>query len=72
MEKIEHPASIAYAVGFLLLLLCNVSAQIRYSITEEDIKRGSIVGNVAKDLGLDLAILKERGFRIVSGSNEQH
>ncbi|CAL8304845.1 unnamed protein product [Arctogadus glacialis] len=46
-------------------------AEVRYSISE-DIKRGSIVGNVAKDLGLDVAILKERGFRIVSGSNEPH
>ncbi|XP_030224434.1 protocadherin alpha-8 isoform X20 [Gadus morhua] len=69
MEKIEHPASIAYAVGFLLLLLCNVSAQIRYSITEE-VKKGTVVGNIAKDLGLDTNSLKERGCRIVPGSTE--
>ncbi|XP_030224432.1 protocadherin alpha-8 isoform X18 [Gadus morhua] len=55
----------------LIFVFHTASAQVRYSISE-DIKRGSIVGNVAKDLGLDLAILKERGFRIVSGSNEQH
>ncbi|XP_059918635.1 protocadherin alpha-3-like isoform X36 [Gadus macrocephalus] len=69
MEKIENPASIAYAVGFLLLLLCNVSAQIRYSITEE-VKKGTVVGNIAKDLGLDTNSLKERGCRIVPGSTE--
>ncbi|CAL8270523.1 unnamed protein product [Boreogadus saida] len=46
-------------------------AEVRYSISE-DIKRGSIVGNVAKDLGFDVAILKERGFRIVSGSKEPY
>ncbi|CAL8330688.1 unnamed protein product [Gadus morhua 'NCC'] len=55
----------------LVFIFHSASAQVRYSISE-DIKRGSIVGNVAKDLGLDVAILKQRGFRIVSGSNEPH
>ncbi|XP_071377149.1 protocadherin alpha-3-like [Centroberyx affinis] len=45
------------------------SAQIRYSISEE-VKQGSIVGNIVKDLGLDVSILEERALRIVSGSNE--
>ncbi|XP_029918438.1 protocadherin beta-15-like [Myripristis murdjan] len=46
-----------------------VSAQIRYSISEE-LKEGTAVGNVAKDLGLDKSTLKERGYRIVYGSTE--
>ncbi|KAM9849745.1 uncharacterized protein ACBR49_007036 [Aulostomus maculatus] len=45
------------------------SGQITYSISEE-IKEGSTVGNLAKDLGIDPSILKARGFRIVSGSAE--
>nr|XP_043895492.1 protocadherin alpha-8-like isoform X6 [Solea senegalensis] len=45
------------------------SAQTRYSISEE-LKEGTRVGNIAKDLGLDLGVLKARGFRIVSGSND--
>ncbi|CAM4617838.1 unnamed protein product [Leuciscus chuanchicus] len=45
------------------------SAQIRYSVPEE-VKEGSVVGNCAKDLGLDVSTLVERRFRIVSGSND--
>ncbi|XP_048088070.1 protocadherin gamma-A11-like [Alosa alosa] len=54
------------------LLLCfrdRVSAQIKYSIQEEA-KAGSVVGNVASDLGLDVSSLMNRRFRIVSGSKE--
>ncbi|KAG7517317.1 protocadherin alpha-8-like [Solea senegalensis] len=46
-----------------------VSAQIKYSVPEE-VKVGSIVGNVAKDLGLDIGSLKERRVRIVSGAED--
>ncbi|XP_071377140.1 protocadherin alpha-8-like [Centroberyx affinis] len=56
----------------LFLLLCFgelVSAQIRYS-TPEELKVGSVIGNIAKDLGLDISNLIERRFRIVSGSKE--
>uniref|UniRef100_A0A674NIF9 Protocadherin 2 alpha b 9 n=1 Tax=Takifugu rubripes TaxID=31033 RepID=A0A674NIF9_TAKRU len=46
-----------------------VSAQLRYNIPEE-LGVGTVVGNVAKDLGLDVTVLNARGFRIVSGSSE--
>ncbi|KAI7789276.1 hypothetical protein IRJ41_001082, partial [Triplophysa rosa] len=46
-----------------------VLAQVRYSISEEQ-KDGAVVGNIAKDLGIDHRTLKERGFRIVSTSGE--
>ncbi|XP_056148456.1 protocadherin gamma-C3-like [Lampris incognitus] len=57
----------------LSVLLCfsqNVSSQIRYSIPEE-VNVGSVVGNVAKDLGLDISTLADRRFRIVTGSDQE-
>ncbi|XP_062332868.1 protocadherin alpha-3-like [Osmerus eperlanus] len=59
---------VAFMVA-LVLLWSESSAQIRYSISEE-LKEGTVVGNIAKDLGLDLTTLKQRGFRIVAGSTE--
>ncbi|XP_035983181.1 protocadherin alpha-7 [Fundulus heteroclitus] len=47
----------------------SVSAQFRYSVPEE-VSEGTFVGNIAKDLGLDRATVKERGIRIVYGSTE--
>ncbi|KAG7261191.1 hypothetical protein CRUP_012160 [Coryphaenoides rupestris] len=49
------------------LLLCFgklVLAQLRYSVAEEG-RVGSVVGNVAKDLGLDVSALTDRRFRTV-------
>ncbi|XP_029298094.1 protocadherin gamma-A11-like [Cottoperca gobio] len=46
-----------------------ISAQIRYSIQEE-LKVGTAVGNVAKDLGLDLGRLTDRNLRVVSGTKQ--
>ncbi|XP_041800716.1 protocadherin gamma-C3-like [Chelmon rostratus] len=54
-----------------ILLLCfgeRILAQLRYSVPEEA-QVGSSVGNVAKDLGLDISTLSNRRFRIVSGPN---
>nr|XP_057919921.1 protocadherin gamma-A10-like [Doryrhamphus excisus] len=46
-----------------------ISAQVRYSIQEE-VKVGSAVANVAKDLGLDIGRLQERNLRVVSGTKQ--
>ncbi|XP_052364286.1 protocadherin alpha-3-like isoform X30 [Oncorhynchus keta] len=53
----------------LVLFWSGTSAQIRYSISEE-LKEGTVVGNIAKDLGIEQSTLQERGFRIVSGSTD--
>ncbi|XP_040903708.1 protocadherin gamma-A4-like isoform X3 [Toxotes jaculatrix] len=55
-------------VIFLLYFLNVVAGQIRYSIPEE-MKKGSLIGNVAQDLGLDLKRLRSGRARIVTGEN---
>uniref|UniRef100_A0A3B4UK37 Cadherin domain-containing protein n=1 Tax=Seriola dumerili TaxID=41447 RepID=A0A3B4UK37_SERDU len=45
--------------------------QIRYSIPEE-MKKGSVIGNVAQDLGLDLKRLRSGRARIVTGESIQY
>lgn len=58
----------AYMV-VLVTFWSRASGQFRYSIPEE-VKEGTVVGSIAKDLGLDKTTLKERGYRIVYGSTE--
>ncbi|KAM7162638.1 LOW QUALITY PROTEIN: protocadherin gamma-A12-like [Macrochelys suwanniensis] len=48
-----------------------VSGKIRYSIPEE-IQKGYFVGNILKDLGLDLKELSDRAVRIVSTGRSQY
>uniref|UniRef100_A0A3P8TBD7 Si:ch73-379j16.2 n=1 Tax=Amphiprion percula TaxID=161767 RepID=A0A3P8TBD7_AMPPE len=58
-----------WVVGILLLCVAErILAQLRYSVPEE-VQVGSPVGNIAKDLGLDISTLTGRRFRIVSGPN---
>uniref|UniRef100_A0A3B3UC07 Protocadherin 1 gamma b 2 n=1 Tax=Poecilia latipinna TaxID=48699 RepID=A0A3B3UC07_9TELE len=58
-----------------LFILCQLSSvvtgHIRYSIPEE-MKKGSLIGNVAQDLGLDLKRLRSGHARIVSGESIQY
>ncbi|XP_024117208.1 protocadherin gamma-C5-like [Oryzias melastigma] len=53
------------------LLWSTIDAQTRYSIPEE-LKHGSVVGNLAKDLGLTLTEISERALRVASESGEQY
>uniref|UniRef100_A0A3B5A5Z2 Cadherin N-terminal domain-containing protein n=1 Tax=Stegastes partitus TaxID=144197 RepID=A0A3B5A5Z2_9TELE len=59
----------AFCVTLLLIFGKQAGAELRYSIPEE-MKEGTAVGNVAKDLGLDKSSLIDRRFRVVSGSKD--
>ncbi|XP_075825002.1 protocadherin gamma-A2 isoform X12 [Microtus pennsylvanicus] len=62
----------------MLIMLCALWAslwearagQVRYSVPEE-LDKGSFVGSIAKDLGLEPQALAERGVRIVSRGRSQ-
>ncbi|XP_059201682.1 protocadherin alpha-8-like [Centropristis striata] len=59
----------AFYVSLLMIFGKHTVAELRYSIPEE-MKEGTVVGNVAKDLGLDKTSLIDRRFRVVSGSKD--
>ncbi|XP_029968594.1 protocadherin alpha-8-like [Salarias fasciatus] len=71
MEQRKQRLGRGHLSGFvtIVLLWSVASAQLRYSIPEES-NEGTVVGNVAKDLGLDKSTLKSRKYRIVSGGAE--
>ncbi|XP_061755621.1 protocadherin beta-16-like [Nerophis ophidion] len=65
-------ASYSYGLGFLFLFLRAINGDVSYSIPEE-MKQGSVIGNIAKDLGLDLSQLSGREARInPEDNNVQH
>uniref|UniRef100_A0A4W5QM05 Protocadherin 1 gamma 32 n=1 Tax=Hucho hucho TaxID=62062 RepID=A0A4W5QM05_9TELE len=70
--KLSLCCGLRWQVLFFLLYLNHiVSGQIRYSIPEE-MKKGSLIGNVAQDLGLDLKRLRAGRARIVTGESIQY
>ncbi|XP_042336915.1 protocadherin beta-15-like, partial [Plectropomus leopardus] len=55
--------ALLYGLAFTFIVLNDVYGDVSYSIPEE-MKRGSVIGNIAKDLGLDLGSLSARKARI--------
>ncbi|XP_068571535.1 protocadherin beta-15-like [Cebidichthys violaceus] len=60
--------SLLSGLAFVCLVLHPVYGDLSYSIPEE-MKRGSVIGNIAKDLGLDLGRLSARKARIDTEDN---
>ncbi|XP_066572834.1 protocadherin gamma-A11 isoform X21 [Amia ocellicauda] len=58
-------------VILFLLSLESVRGQVRYSVPEE-MSKGSFVGNVVHDLGLDLKRLKAGRARVFTGDNSEY
>ncbi|XP_056625260.1 protocadherin beta-15-like isoform X18 [Triplophysa dalaica] len=58
-----------FSFVFFLLTLDTANGDVSYSFPEE-MKRGSVIGNIAKDLGLDVSRLTSRKARMDTEINE--
>ncbi|XP_053893220.1 protocadherin gamma-A4-like [Malaclemys terrapin pileata] len=70
-QKLRHCTAPVLFCVILIAVSEAVSGQIRYSIPEE-MQKGSSVGNIAKDLGLNVEQLSDRALRIVSRGRTQY
>lgn len=75
-RKMLRTENSAWRLGLLhafafCLFLSGCSAQIRYSVPEE-LTRGAFVGNVAKDLGMDVTKLAAANLQVLSDSDSQY
>nr|XP_034959261.1 protocadherin gamma-C5-like isoform X7 [Zootoca vivipara] len=73
MLRTENSAwrlGLVHAFAFCLFL-SDCFAQIRYSVPEE-LTRGAFVGNVAKDLGMDVTKLAAANLQVLSDSDSQY
>ncbi|XP_033830459.1 protocadherin beta-15-like [Periophthalmus magnuspinnatus] len=58
----------SWTLGLLLFTFYPIRGDVSYSVSEE-MKRGSVIGNIAKDIGLDLGRLSARRARVDSEDN---
>ncbi|KAJ4945512.1 hypothetical protein JOQ06_023196, partial [Pogonophryne albipinna] len=61
----------SYGFVFFFVALQCAHGDLSYSVQEE-LKRGSVIGNIAKDLGLEVGRLSARKGRVDMEQNERH
>ncbi|XP_033830453.1 protocadherin beta-16-like [Periophthalmus magnuspinnatus] len=59
---------LSFTLGLLLFTFYPIRGDVSYSVPEE-MKRGSVIGNIAKDIDLDLGRLSARRARVDSEDN---
>ncbi|XP_038652220.1 protocadherin-10-like [Scyliorhinus canicula] len=74
MEDSQSNNAWKFMVMVSVVLICALdmgSAQIRYSVPEE-MEQGAVIGNIAEDLGLNIATLSGRKGRLVTDYTERY
>ncbi|XP_067851867.1 protocadherin-10-like [Heptranchias perlo] len=74
MANSQSNNALAFQTFAFIFLVCTpdlISGQIRYSIPEE-MEQGAFVGDIARDLGLNVRQLSARKFRLASDDGRQY
>ncbi|KAM3866649.1 protocadherin alpha-3-like [Diretmus argenteus] len=71
MGRRSHGVTIWIQILALLCLCGSSAAQVSFSVSEE-VDKGAAVGNLAKDLNINLQELEYRDLRVVSGNSKTY